>query len=339
MNSYSHTSPAPQLGGVDIFKFVMAFAVVFIHSESVLNTFRPGSGEYIFAVTWFINLAVSYFFVVSGFLMERKLSSAGSVDEKRMILKRSSRKAFRMFLLWMLVYLPVSVYDYAAHGVSFKDAFVRYVYSAVMFGESVYAWPLWYVYSMAIAFFIFSKALYRRHSIVFLALILAAAEGIYGILTHYNLPDGCAAVELGRKFGFRTLGGGLYLLAGMYAYCYRHLVADVRCIALLLGVSVALSYFSLPYNALFGGVGLLGIALRLDPGESSLCMSLRKISMWIYFIHMLVLLGLMTVLVRLDAAPGLYTFAVGGCLLSLLLSVLIYRLSRRRIRRLNYMVG
>lgn len=73
MNSYSHTSPAPQLGGVDIFKFVMAFAVVFIHSESVLNTFRPGIGEYIFAVTWFINLAVSYFFVVSGFLMERKL--------------------------------------------------------------------------------------------------------------------------------------------------------------------------------------------------------------------------------------------------------------------------
>lgn len=68
-----------QFTGVDVTKFIMAFAVIAIHvsSGSVVGIPFPE------AMQWFNAIAVPFFFITSGYLLGRKLTEIRAIDLKR----------------------------------------------------------------------------------------------------------------------------------------------------------------------------------------------------------------------------------------------------------------
>ena len=79
--------------GIDIFKFIMAFAVILIHFPPV---FDIGHEIYPEVIRWLIRLAVPFFFIVSGYFAYKIINSPDKLRVRGM-------KMLRIWAIWMLI--------------------------------------------------------------------------------------------------------------------------------------------------------------------------------------------------------------------------------------------
>ena len=77
---------------IDIFKFIFAIVVVFIHTCS--ERYQNG------LITILISMAVPYFFVASGFFLNKKLRK---MENKKEIIISYMVKIFKMYLFFSIV--------------------------------------------------------------------------------------------------------------------------------------------------------------------------------------------------------------------------------------------
>lgn len=139
--------------GIDVIKFIMAFAVVSIHAPEYL---WPEARVYPEFFRWFIRLAVPFFFIVSGFLIQGKLDTMNGIEEQSTYLRKRSLHIFRIWCVWLLIYLPLTVWGNLHSNAPVSEIVRNYFENVVFTGRSLYAQPLWFLYSMAIAFMIWS---------------------------------------------------------------------------------------------------------------------------------------------------------------------------------------
>ena len=81
--------------GIDIFKFLMALAVVLDHFAAI---FLPDENAIPVAIRWAMKGPVPFFFITTGFL------TYGILDDKEKLLRRGLR-LLRIWALWILIYL------------------------------------------------------------------------------------------------------------------------------------------------------------------------------------------------------------------------------------------
>lgn len=267
-----------QLTGVDVIKFIMAFGVVAIH---VNTNSVAGGAKFPFIIQWIISLAVPFFFICSGYLIGQRATDTTKAESSG-IFRSKSRALVRIFLSWLIIYLPVSISNYSFEHVPLKKAIFDYITSVLINGESPYAWPLWFIYSMAITFFILSFFRITKKNILcfFLSFLL---------ITLFNAFDYDNAILKMYKILFhRSLQSGVFIMGGMLIQSSRYRI-DKLAICIMLLISVALRYFNLPLSDLIGGIALFATGLKLTFSDFSRCIKLRQLSMWIYYTHMLVL--------------------------------------------------
>lgn len=140
----------------------MALSVVFIH----INFYLPDNLD-----NWYIRLAVPYFFIVSGYFVARKIDRLSSEEDKRRILFKRSGHLFKQYAIWLLIFLPIGLSCYRLF--TFKHFCQQYLYDIFVMGNTPYAWPLWFIYSMAIVLLlsaIFNKK--YQQLILFIGFIL-----------------------------------------------------------------------------------------------------------------------------------------------------------------------
>lgn len=101
-----------------------------------------------------LRCAVPFFFITSGFFMYKS-----EKQEKKLI--DNLKKIIKLYLLWNLIYLPISIYDYVVNGSSFVKASFNYIRGLLFIGEHFFSWPLWYLLGLiyAIIFIYFLKKL------------------------------------------------------------------------------------------------------------------------------------------------------------------------------------
>ncbi|MCH5347151.1 MAG: acyltransferase family protein [Muribaculaceae bacterium] len=273
--------------GIDLLKYVMALAVVAIHIMAQNKIVYPP------AVVWFIRLAVPFFFIISGFFIGSKLSRLESAEARRTFLLKRSVHLFKIFILWLIIYLPWSIYyymyDYEEHSIiSFAIVYIKRI---VYYGESYYAWPLWYIYSYAFVCLLMGLTMKWRLRIPLLAtLFIVAYIAVYLYDNQISLGMEKIITNTRLLLG-RTLGGGLYMLmgAGLYQlYCRGAKLG--RYILPALALSIILFYFTLPFGELLGGLAFVIIGLFISLQPSSLWLELRWQSMWMYYTHMYVIM-------------------------------------------------
>ncbi len=265
--------------GIDATKIVMAFAVLASHSIAFFTV-----NDYPDALRCFLKFARPFFFFVSGFLLARKLEEAQDSTDKESVLRQRVKQLFRLYFYWLLIYFPLDIYTFATTDDSLPKCLFNYIYGIVFCGESFYAWPLWFIYSMAIVCLIYSRTLYRiRHAMPVLMIFFL----LIAFLDWAEVFPEQGIWRIARNICNRVLCGGVYLTAGMLLYSLRrrkHLLTALGIIAV--SVSFMLYFLDLPYSRLLGGGGAFMIALNLPIKPGKITRKMRSLSMWIYYLHM-----------------------------------------------------
>lgn len=276
-----------QLSGVDIFKYVMAFAVIAIHYGD----------QYPIFFKWFIRLAVPFYFTTSGFLLERTLNTIQNNQEKIIYIRKRCLKIFKLFGMWILIYIPISIYGYLTeHTLPWMIPF-EMLFDIIGKGQIVYAWPLWFLYSLGIFTYLIGVSInHPKFKSVILFIIICGYFGQYMIETVD--PADIRINNIHLKYilyglPYRVLSGGMYIMTGIFIYRRCRTVIDNNHsfipIILLIALSYLLFMFKLPMYEIFGGMSIFLIAARLPIQRASLCLSLRVQSMWLYYTHMYVI--------------------------------------------------
>lgn len=272
--------------GIDVAKYIMAFAVVAIH-------FRPNFSHdfyYPDIFQWSIMLAVPFYFITSGYLIQSKINLKPTASLKQEYLRYRARKIARLWFIWLAISLPLAIWSYSNRASASFDIVsdVRnYILDVIINGCSPRAAPLWYLYSMFWICLIYRLLINKnKHIGIYLFAVFALIDTAFWAAGHSEIEF----FKTFRHYFKSILGGGIYMFAGILiakqeldnSALYKGIIA--------LSISLALFYLELPYYELAGGTGIFLIAMSLNQLKShNSSAGLRFQSMWIYYTHEYVL--------------------------------------------------
>lgn len=272
---------------IDIAKFIMSFLVIVIHT----NAYNVVPGKV-------CNLAVPLFFVFSGFFMYKGYVKGGIEKVDNYLIK-----LVRMYVMYTVLYLPLTVYGYYINGKGLGEVSLSFVRNFLFVGEFYYSWPLWYLLALVVATGIIRIMLKKKVGItaIFATGVLMALAG-YGLdYLHENATDGWMKriVDVYFDVFTRTRNGffiGLgYVTTGMLlAHCeefickYRYFVAPAAVITgAVYGCDV---FFSI--NVFVPVMACVIVALCGNMQHSRYGIWFRNISTMVYFFHMYIVFAL-----------------------------------------------
>lgn len=106
-------------------------------------------------------VAVPIFFVVSGFLtfktdetdsMEARLSINGQKLKKQIV------RILKLYLIWSIVYFPLTLRGYIKEGISIQGMFIDYIKNAIFNGTYYHLWYLpSLIFALAIVYLLYSR--------------------------------------------------------------------------------------------------------------------------------------------------------------------------------------
>ena len=294
-----------QIGSIDIFKFIMSLFVILLHVPPVLYdaslSVYPSWLQMIFA------FAVPYFFISSGFLTARKMKSFDSDEEKDRYLRNRIIAVFKIFIIWTLIYIPLSMISLG--DISVLEKIFITAKEIITRGHPHLSWPLWYLYSLLLTL-IFVYLLRRCRIGILILLIFYLFTSFIVYLTEFS---GNIWIQ---RIGFyfeNPFGGGLPIIIGFITCDYPAYFKTYLSIIFLILLSICLFYLEMPYFQVAGGLGLFALSLRIKLSDRRKAMYnwARTVSMWNYYIHMYILVLVQSLFSLLDFSLGL----VAGCLI------------------------
>ena len=256
--------------GVYLAKFVMAILVVMIHTGS-------------WNLMGFVETAVPFFFIASGFFLFRKTEKKSRSEELR-IIGQWIWKALKLYGIWSLIYLPFAIYGYHSEGLPLTKAILHYVRNFIFVGENFLSWPLWYLLALVWGGALIWVMTKLRFPIWVMILIGAALT----ISTHFiDYPS----IELYAKVFRDTRNGifvGLLYLATGGLLQRLHLQSGTIWYALAAaGCFIGLQFTHWFLYPLTVFLFLLSSTVHLKPIDRHMAKGLGSMSRTIYLIHML----------------------------------------------------
>ena len=205
---------------LDIMKLVMAIVVVAIHTRPEMSFSSP------FVIRLFesvYSIAVPFFFMASGFLLFRKISLPLNKDGEQRI-KYYLKRMCRLYLVWTIIYLPLSIYGFYQDGISPLKALAAFMRNVILVGENYMSWPLWYLLALIVAVSIIYMLLKLKVSKTWIVIIsiLMAFVGVGLDYCHANelrspIVDLYFKVFIKTRNGFFV--GFLFVALGMLCAC------------------------------------------------------------------------------------------------------------------------
>lgn len=276
--------------GIDITKFIMSFAVIAIHAPEYL---WPNDRSYPWIIDWFIRLAVPFFFITSGFLTQERMDNMSDQDSCRVYLQGRAYKLIRIWGMWLFIYMPLALWNMSSMTNPIGQRLLDYVKDILLTGRSAYAQPLWFIYSMAIITWLWSL-FERKRTHLWLLFIFFFVLSFLGVFNCKYI--GNEYVNDVIVWGF---GGGMPIMGGALLYSYRNNIQlifnytpiTICCISL----SLVLYISKLPFYPMVGGLAVFILSYYAKSIWKLDYWVLRKESMWIYYIHMYVIIASMVI--------------------------------------------
>lgn len=310
------------LKGIDILKFLFAICVVTIHLKCFTSI--PHS----VILDWTLSLAVPFFFISTGYLIYN--ASRTRKDESSSIFRRS-RKVFKLFLIWILLYTPIDLFIFFRCGQSAVFFFVKWLHHLAFYGEGMYSWPMWYLYSLWFGLLCLSLAVRFKRGVLWMFGGFCSVSILNWLLTFNILSFSTQSInEHAIALTDRLLSGGVFLTAGYWMAQESKNLRHFSLIPVGLGVSFILFYWSLPLSRLAGATGCLMLGICNFRTVKSDTVKLRKLSVWTFYTHMFVLWGLSLAASHFAVELNWMEFSAIAFLLVFALSCTLLQLSRTR---------
>lgn len=286
-----------RLKGIDLVKVLIAFVVVSIHTTA-------------WPLLGIREVAVPYFFIVSGFFLFGKLKGDRTADLTSV--RAWTLKILKLYLIWTAIYLPFTIYGFIQDGLNLKQSLMVFGRNLFFVGENYMSWPLWYLLAM-----IWSGVLvylFRALNIPVWGMLLA---GIILAALPYYFGNSSLFVKLFRDSRNLAFTGLFYIVLGGMLRHYQARLPLLGGILLFIAGLVAYHFtpFALPVAA--AGMFLLAKELPLSGISDRLSRTFRDGSETIYLVHMIFAALLMLV-------AGLEKGAVLFTLTSILAAVTAY---------------
>lgn len=142
---------------VDLIKFICAFLVIGIHTRPFLSVSDIADRLFYYDVS---NYSVPFFYACSGYFLIAKKTKI-KLDDR---LKIRIRKVLRLYLVWSLLYIPLTLYGWCIEGNWKLSYLFRCLRNFVFVGENYYSWTLWYLNGLIFALLVI-KLMLRKYSI------------------------------------------------------------------------------------------------------------------------------------------------------------------------------
>ena len=288
-------SQRKNLDAADVLKFVLSILIVSTHTSLFEGYITP-----------LVRLAVPAFFMISGYFFFSKTNSCQSKTQQRAYLKKSVKHNLKLYLVWFIVLLPLTLYIRKYHTMGLAGG-VGHLVRDFLFGSTFQS--SWYIIALitgfAIVLFLSDKLPYSVLIIIGVILYIPSLlSSNYEFLLEYSdtlrkIGESLSAVFLlpCRNFsvGILYISMGKYLAEKNYEgktkkYTVTFLLAFAALVAEYLalkfsGVKIINTdcYIALPFAAYY----LCKVFLTLDI-KCKCAIILRKISTVSYCAHMAV---------------------------------------------------
>ena len=269
--------------GIDLFKFIMSFCVIAIHT-SLLN-----EQSHVF-YSLIIRMAVPFFFLSTGFLLSNKLNDSNENEYNLNIIKNQIIKFLKKYLFWSFIYLPLTIYGIFF----FKYSLVGIVRNFLFVGEEYNSWQLWYllssVYAFVFLFFCFKRNVNSKKmiTIIFLIIVLKSLFDYYEV--NYENFNIIFIVKVIRKTirNFRIFNGIIFIPIGIKL---KKVNVTFKINTFLFFLSLLLDYYIKniivsEYISIITIISLFNFVKELNLKKSIIYIYFRKMSSIIYYIHM-----------------------------------------------------
>lgn len=291
---------ARSLTRLDAMKLLMAFLVVEIHTRPFRDFGSPVINEIVSGVDC---VAVPFFFIASGFLCFRGLSSNVMIAEKAdgRIKKTISRLLF-LYICWVIIYLPTSVYalNTFSGGLTFKNLCVL-LRNVFLVGEGPFSYHLWYLHASIVSY-VLLRMLFRLHNsidkILFWSCLVTGGGYVLQIVRGEDFGLVSQLINI-YFFLFSNVRNGLfeglfYTAVGMFLACRfsedwfsrneKKFIAGI-CIGGFLSIIITPDAH-LPFCALYA-ISTFAFAISRSGERSLRALRCRQLSVGIYLCHML----------------------------------------------------
>lgn len=277
------------LPGIDILKFIMAIFVVAIHTHPFENVPPPFSDFF----NSLLNIAVPYFFIASGYLLFLKTPNTPTEQIAR--INKYITHIAKMYLCWTIVYLPITIYDFANDGKSITSNVFHFIKQFIFVGENFYSWPLWYLLCLIYSLLVI-RFLYKSKAILIALSLFLFTLSIYISSVIHSLNTLTGSLEIVVKLLKHSLGSGrlfsglIYICLGMAIAIWNVRIPKLLHTLLFLTATILMA-LQIPYLSNFALIFIAGtifdLSLKLHFQQHIMFYWLRKSSSVIYFTHMI----------------------------------------------------
>ena len=95
-----------------------------------------------------IQLAVPFFFITTGFFIGKKIKNIHEISIIEYdVIKKAMIKALKLYLIFTIVYLPLTIYGFVQSGESLLKCIFSFIRGVLFVGENYNSWILWYLLS------------------------------------------------------------------------------------------------------------------------------------------------------------------------------------------------
>ena len=281
---------------IDLFKFIMAFAVVAIHTHPLEDCTNRSM---LAAYDSVVSMAVPFFFLASGFLLARKMRWPyfdNRENAERLV--RYLKRIIGMYLTWTVVYLPLALYHFKTSGNSPGGAAFLYLRGFLFIGEQYNSWHLWYllssIYALLVVYillFTFKKS--STKALLLLSIIASVfSVGLSVLATcEGNMPFMLQRIRTLVSYTIcngRILTGMIYIPIGMIL-AHRKIPAAVNVPVLIIGYSASFfinSSVLSHYLLILTSIAFFGVIEEIRIRNNSVYPRLGRMSKTIYLTHM-----------------------------------------------------
>lgn len=317
---------------IDVCKLIMAFAVIAIHTNPVVNVSNTVMVQLVMTMEDF---AVPFFFVASGFFLSYGVERFDDHAKKRF--RGYFFKLVRMYGAWTLLSLPLTIYGYYISGDGLFHCILSYIKYFFFVGKLYNSYHLWYLLALIYAVLAISFLLEKNISfkkITLLALLLFAFREV--MLWLGEQPE-TATFVLVKIYQFIFNKGGVF--TGMIYVCIGMTIAKRKqyfnkliCLSGLLIINIvqvvsANTYLDDFLNIVEAMLFFM-LLLHINLPDGKIYVKCRQVSTIIYLLHLLVFSFYTIVFIKEPNKLGLDSF-VFTAIVSSVLAVILCKLSKR----------
>jgi surface polysaccharide O-acyltransferase-like enzyme len=319
----------------------MAIFVIAIHTHPLENV---KSGFFLDLYNLIVSTAVPFFFISSGFLISNKIENPDNVEK----IWEYLIKIIKLYLIWTLIYMPLTVYDYVNNNRSFFWNILAFIRGLFFIGEHYNSWILWYLLSLIYSTLltgILLKFKVKIKTIYFVSVLLFVFGNIMSIWANKYGSLSYSVQKLMKYYSYIFGNGRLF--TGMFYFITGIIISKYKFdISIMLSIGFMLFFGNIFVHELYSSISIAVLSIlifllivTINIKDNIIFKKLRATSTIFYFMH-LIFLSIYTIIFLKDANHyGFDSFLI-SLICCIIISIVFIKLKKnKKFKWLQYVIN